>query len=254
MATSVAVPPCRSLGTQCRSLRVTVRVSADLEGISSGDHEATWLLGHTERISFGRLWRHRGDLFARATLHVPCKHLEEGPDGTGRCQVHQFTGALPPDRQRRQRRRLGGNRFRLIERGRLVERELPPPQLSSRSLTVLSHNPCAEASCQTSDHTRKAACCRDLQIEIMCDKSWTRQDRLVRSRKAPYLCKVVRERDDALEAEMISACGYLGEDGVACTLHGRKRTDGATAKPDLCHRWPKPSKDETLHVGCVFAK
>jgi hypothetical protein len=161
---------------------------------------------------------------------------------------------LPPGRHRQQRRRLAGDRFRIIERGRLVERELPPPRLSSRSLAVLSHNPCAEAPCQTSDHTRGAACCRDLQIEIMCDKSWTRQELLVRSRKSPYLCKVVRERDEALDAEMISACDYLGEDGVACTLHGRKRADGRSGKPDLCHRWPKPSRDETLHVGCVFAK
>jgi len=254
MATSPTVPPCRSLGAQCRSLRVTVRVSADLRGISSGDHEATWLLGHTERISFGRLWRHRGDLFARAVLKVPCKHLAEDPGGTVSCRAHGYSGTLPPDRHGRQRRRLGRDRFRIVDGGRLVDRGLPAPQLSSRSLTVLSHNPCAEASCQTSDHTRKAACCRDLQVEIMCDKSWTRQELLVRSRKAPYLCKVVRERDDALGAEMISACGYLGEDGVACTLHGRKRADGRTAKPDLCHRWPKPSRDETLHVGCVFAK
>ena len=37
---------------------------------------------------------------------------------------------------------------------------------------------------------------------------------------------------------MISACGYLGDDGVACTLHGRKRADGRPAKPDLCIEWP----------------
>ena len=30
----------------------------------------------------------------------------------------------------------------------------------------------------------------------------------------------------SLEAEMISACGYLDDDGVACSLHGRHRADG----------------------------
>jgi hypothetical protein len=87
----------------------------------------------------------------------------------------------------------------------------------------------------------------------MCDREWTRQEALVRSRKSPYLCKVTRERDESLEAEMISACGYLGDDGVACTLHGRRRPDGRPAKPDLCRRWPHPTESEILHTGCVFA-
>ena len=46
--------PCRKLGSQCRSLRVTLRVGSLEEGDTSLDHEATWLLGHTERIS---VWR-----------------------------------------------------------------------------------------------------------------------------------------------------------------------------------------------------
>lgn len=87
----------------------------------------------------------------------------------------------------------------------------------------------------------------------MCDRGWTRQELLVRSRQSPYLCKVTRSRDDSLEAEMISACGYLDDAGVACTLHGRSRADGRKAKPALCHRWPNPTESEILHVGCVFA-
>jgi hypothetical protein len=50
--------------------------------------------------------------------------------------------------------------------------------------------------------------------------------------------------------EMISACGYLAEDGVACSLHGRLRADGRPAKPDLCTEWPP--KNRGLHPGCVF--
>ena len=252
MASASAPPPCRTLGPQCRRLKVVLRVSNDLEHAAAGDHEATWMLGHTQRISFGRMWRHRDDLFIDATIHVPCRHLREG-SATASCTAHGYRGRLTPESSRRQRRQLGKNRFQIVESGRLVERELPPPRVSKRALAVLSHNPRAEAPCQTSDHKRGAACCRDLQIEVMCARTWTRQELLIRSRKSPYLCKVVRENDEALEAEMISACSYLGADGIACSLHGRHRPDGRKAKPDLCHRWPKPSKDETLHVGCVFA-
>lgn len=246
-------PPCRRLGPQCRAIRVTLRVSSSLRKPTSGDHEATWLLGHTQRISFGPLWLHENDLFARATLHVPCKHLEAS-GSEARCNAWGFRGSVPPVSTGHQRRQLAGDRFRIVEGGRLITRKLPKPALSSRQLTVMDGNPCATAPCRTSDHTLGAACCRDLQVEVMCDKSWTRQELLVRSRQSPYLCKVVRERDDSLEAEMISACGYLGEDGVACTLHGRKRPSGDSAKPDLCHRWPHPTEAEVLHTGCVFAK
>jgi hypothetical protein len=232
---------------------VTLRVSSSLDKPTSGDHEATWLLGHTERISFGRLWRHHDDLFCRATLHVPCKHLKRNGDEV-QCAAWGFSGTLPRSQTANQGRHLGGDRFRIVERGKLVQRLLPRPAIAPRRLVVLSQNPCATAPCQTSDHKVGAACCRDLQIEIMCDKSWTRQELLIRSRQSPYLCKVTRERDDAIEAEMISACGYLGEDGVACELHGRKRPTGESAKPNLCHRWPHPTGEEVLHPGCVFEK
>jgi hypothetical protein len=65
-----------------------------------------------------------------------------------------------------------------------------------------------------------------MQLEIMCTRKQVRLDKLVRSRKSPYLCKVDREGDFSLEVEMITACGYLEDGGVACTLHGRKRSDG----------------------------
>lgn len=211
------------------------------------------MLGHTERISFGKLWLHEDDLYSKVTLRVPCKYLERNGDAA-RCAAWGHTGTLPAATAVRQRRQLGGSRFRVVERGQLVARELQRPAVSPRQLTVLSQNPCATASCRTSDHKVGAACCRDLQVEIMCDKSWTRQELLVRSRQSPYLCKVTRERDDSLEAEMISACGYLGEDGIACELHGRKRQSGESAKPTLCHRWPHPTGAEVLHTGCVFAK
>jgi hypothetical protein len=230
-----------------------LRVSSNLARPTSGDHEATWLLGHTERISFGPVRLHEGDLFAEAVLRVRCKYLKS--DGrSAECGAWGFRGPLPDLRSKRQRRQLGGDRFRVVERGHLVERDLPRPPVSPRQLAVLSQNPCATAPCRTSDHTRGAACCRDLQVEIMCHKDWTMQELLVRARQSPYLCKVTREREDSIEAEMISACGYLGEDGVACELHGRKRKSGDSAKPTLCHRWPHPTGAEVLHTGCVFSK
>jgi hypothetical protein len=61
---------------------------------------------------------------------------------------------------------------------------------------------------------------------------------------------VEREGDATLEFEVISACGYLEPGGVACTLHGRNRASGETAKPQLCYDWPP--KRGTVHPGCVF--
>lgn len=115
---------------------------------------------------------------------------------------------------------------------------------------VAGDNPCATARCRTADQTLGAACCRDLQIEILCLPEEGVLESLVRARKAPYLCKVDRESADSLGAEVISACSFLAEDRVSCSLHGRHRPDGRTAKPDLCFDWPKPG--DVYHSGCVF--
>jgi hypothetical protein len=243
--------PCRKLGSQCRALRVTLRVGSLEEGDTSLDHEATWLLGHTEHISFGDLWWGEGDLYVEAILHVPCRHLRT--DGTGsECRLFGYRGAarrLP--RRPPQPRRLGGDRFQVVDAKRVVTRSLPAPPVPRHALPVLGgENPCATAPCRTSDHRRGAACCRDLQVEIMCTKGDRRLEALVRSRRSPYLCKIERGGDFSLDVEMISACGYLEEDGVACSLHGRVRADGRPAKPDLCTEWPP--KNRGLHPGCVF--
>jgi hypothetical protein len=218
--------------------------------VTSLDHEATWLLGHTERIAFGALWDAEGDLYCDAVLHVPCRYLV-AENGRAHCTAHGFEGRTPRDRARLgQPRLLGNNRFRLVEGMRVVDRELMLPR---RQLPVLEQgNPCAGAPCETADHARGAACCRDLQLEIMCTKRERRLEALVRTRKSPYLCKVTRPGAFSLEAEVISACGYLGEDKISCMLHGRDRKDGRPAKPDLCSDWPP--KGQGLHPGCVFAR
>jgi hypothetical protein len=241
-------PPCTALGPQCRALDVTLRIGRLEDGQESLDHEATWLLGHTDRIDFGRLHTRKGELLVDARLHVPCKHLQES-EGQASCRVHGHRGPPPPHRRRpAQPRQLGDSRFRLVDQGRLA----PRPAVNVRAgLPVLGSNPCLGAPCRTADHTRAAACCRDLQIEILCARKETRLEALVRARQSPYLCKTERNEEDSIESEMISACGYLGEDGVACSLHGRVREDGRPAKPDLCSSWPEGG--DLMHPGCVFA-
>jgi hypothetical protein len=250
--TRADVPPCRRLGRQCHALDVSLRIGSIEEGAESVDHEATWLMGHTERITFGTVWHDEDDVYVEATLHVPCRFYRESTPDVASCAAHGFAAAAPRRPLRvEQPRQLGGDRFAVVERTRLVRRTLSHPR---RQLHVLvgagSANPCEGAPCQTSDHKRGAACCRDMQVEIMCTRKQVRLEKLVRSRKSPYLCKVDREGDFSIEAEMISACGYLESEGVACTLHGRKRADGRSAKPDLCFDWPP--KNKGLHPGCVF--
>lgn len=244
-------PPCRKMGSQCRALRVTLRVGPLEDGPASLDHEATWLLGHTEQISFGDPWADHAELYVDAILHVPCRYLRD--DGTtAGCKLYGYRGAAP-GRPRRadQPRRLAGSRFRVVDAQRMVTRSLVLESAPDHALPVLdAGNPCAGAPCRTADNTRGAACCRDLQVEIMCTKEERRLEALVRARKSPYLCKVERAGDFSLEVEMISACGYLGDDRVACALHGRVRADGRPAKPDLCTEWPP--KNRGLHPGCVF--
>jgi hypothetical protein len=238
------------MGSQCRGVPVTLRVGPLEEGTASLDHEATWLIGHSQHITFYDLWEDEGELYVDAMLHVPCRYLQR--DGTrAHCTAHGYNGPAPRGPyQPEQPRRLSRERFLVVENRRTVIRALPPP---ARSLPVLSSgNPCALAPCRTADNLRGAACCRDLQIEIMCTKRQRKLEALVRSRRSPYLCKVERAGEFSLEAEIISACGYLDDDGIGCTLHNRHRADGRPAKPDLCSEWPPKKQD--LHPGCVFAR
>lgn len=246
-----SLPLCQSLGPQCQQLTVTLRIGSLEESAESLDHEATWLLGHTQHISFGRLHRAAGDLLVDAVLHVRCRHLKPGdtPE-SGRCAALGHAGPMPR-RQRgaEQPRRVGGDRFLVVASQGQTFLDLPFPP---RSLPVMEaeENPCSIAPCATADHRRGSACCRDLQVEMLCPRSDTELEALIRSRQSPYLCKVTREADDAIEAEMISACGYLDDRGENCTLHGRLRPDGRPAKPDLCSEWPLNGKG--LHPGCIF--
>lgn len=232
---------------------MTLRIGSLEESAESLDHESTWLLGHTQQISFGPPRTQGTDLVVDSVIHVRCRHLKAGDTpGTGRCAVHGHIGPMPPrTRGRTQPRRLGGDRFLVISSQAMTVLDLPFPARSLPVVDLEDVNPCSIAPCETADHKRGSACCRDLQVEMMCSREQVELESLIRSRQSPYLCKIAREANDAIEAEMISACGYLDDAGENCTLHGRSRPDGRTAKPDLCSEWPPKGKG--LHPGCIFS-
>jgi len=249
------LPPCRSLGRHCRELRLTLRI-ADLEDErpSERDSVATWLLGHRGRMSFGTPYEAEGALVVDVRLHVPCKYLREHADG-GRCTAHGYRGRLPTVRvPKPPELRHGERRFTIVEDGELRVVELHSPHAHHRSLPVLAgSNPCATAPCRTADNQRGAACCRDLTLDVVAPLGEDRLELLLRARKSPYVCKVVRTDEVTIECEVISACHYLEHDGIHCGLHGLKRPDGNDAKPDICYEFPDTSDPELVgHPGCVF--
>ncbi|HEU5357825.1 MAG TPA: hypothetical protein VFU45_01805 [Gemmatimonadales bacterium] len=228
---------------------MTLRVGGLQDGEASLDDEATWLLGHTGNITFGRVWREEQSLFAEATLHVPCRHLREGP-GEDICKAHGHRGPAPaPTTRTPAPRRLGDSEFEVVEGLALARRTLPLAPRPASLPVYAGTNPCLAAPCRTADNTRGAACCRDLQLGIRCDRGDVALEALVRARRSPYLCKVDRESDRYLGVEMISSCAYLDDDARSCALHGRIRSDGRPAKPELCFDWPD---GEVFHAGCVF--
>ncbi len=251
-------PPCRQLGRHCRELDVKVRIS-DLEddGKTLQDAAATWLTGHTERITWGEPYVDDGLLMVDATIHVPCRYLEDTPRGGGsRCQAYGYRGRTPRSTQPTERAKLqhGHGRFSIIQHRLRRTLDLPFEEPPARSLPVVQEeNPCATAKCRTADNRIGAACCRDLTLELDLPARKKRLEALVRARKSPFVCRVRRDDDDTLDCEVISACGYLENGSVNCTLHGRQRPNGRPAKPSICSEWPDDlDEDETGHPGCVL--
>lgn len=267
-------PPCKSLGRHCRELDLTIRISdiAD-ESQTLQDASATWMTGHTQRITFGKPYVADDELRVDATIHVPCKYLRTNdgrpavrPDGEtapvvngGRpgicCAAHGFRGPLPRSTQarpeNRDRVRLGNGAFSVFYKGKRRRLNLRLKRAAQHALPVLqSDNPCVGAPCRTGDNVRGAACCRDLTLELMLPETQRRLEALLRSRQSPYLCKVKREDEDTVECEVISACGYLDDDGISCGLHDRILPNGWRAKPSMCYEWPDLEPDETGHTGC----
>jgi hypothetical protein len=241
---------------------------ADLEDDSQSlqDASATWMLGHTESITMGKPYVDGIELLVDATIHVPCKYLEvrdaksaSKPNGHPRvrCTAHGFRGPMPyssqPAPEERHAFRRGGNQFSLVYKGKRRVLDLPLKQSSRRTLPVMQgKNPCLDAPCRTADNKRGAACCRDLTLDLVLPKSSKRMEALLRSRKSPYLCKVDRNGPDSVEVEVISACGYLGDDGLSCVLHDRVLPNGRVAKPSICFEWPDLGPDDAGHPGCAL--
>ncbi len=252
-------PPCKSLGRHCRELDLTVRI-ADLadDNQTLQDAAATWLLGHTERITFGPPYVDGDELLVDATVHVPCKHLQRNGDDRAACDVYGYRGPTPKTTQgnkAKTRFDRGGERYLVFFKRRNRVLPLPLKRAARRALPVTSNsNPCASAQCRTADNKRGAACCRDLTLDVVLTKAETTMMALLRSRKSPYLCKVTRENDTTVECEVISACGYLGADHVSCVLHDRLLPNGRAAKPSICYEWPDLGPDDAGHPGCVFLK
>jgi hypothetical protein len=124
--------------------------------------------------------------------------------------------------------------------------KVPEPR---RALPVYSGNPCAGAPCRTADGTKGGACCRDLVLDVVLPIGEP-EEALLRSRTRPFLSKVHRASPEFVECEIISACGYLQQDGVGCALHDRIRPDGSRAKPTICFDWPASGPDYVYHPGC----
>src|SRR5829696_2940064 len=132
---NTSVPPCRGMGSQCRGVPVTLRVGPLEEGTTSLDHEATWLIGHTQRITFYDLWEDEGELYVDAMLHVPCRYLQAAGN-SARCAAHGFAGPNPRGPHKSsQPRQLGGDRFVVVENRRETVRRLSAPP---RRLPVLA--------------------------------------------------------------------------------------------------------------------
>jgi hypothetical protein len=255
------------MGRHCRELRLVLRI-ADLKEDSHTlqDAAATWLLGHTQRITFGTPFVRDAELLVEAAVHVPCAYLQpnrlEALNGRenqqARCTAHGFRGGMPPSAQppvsERPTLRRPNGAFRVFLKGRQRTLPLRLKGAARHALPVLNGNPCATAPCRTADNTRGAACCRDLTLDVMIPKSNTRLEALLRARKSPYLCKVDREDDRSIECEVISACSYLDPaDDVSCVLHDRLLPNGRLAKPSICREWPELDEDEVAHPGCVVA-
>jgi hypothetical protein len=256
-------PPCTALGRQCRELPVTLRIADKHEDSQTFlDAAATWLTGHTEHIKMGAPHFRGSALVVDAVLHVPCKYLRMPTThgaGRARCTAHGYRGPVPSESRLPNPKPPGfrnpDGTFDVVFKNRRQALPLPLKRSAQRQLPVAEPaNPCATAPCRTADNKRGAACCRDLTLEIVTAKSDTRTELLLRARKSPYLCKVSRTSDDIVECEMISACGYLGDDGITCALHDRILPNGRLAKPSICYEWPDLGPDDTGHPGCVFLK
>jgi hypothetical protein len=259
---------------------VTLRIATlDEDSQTLRDAAATWLLGHTENITMGKLYVQNRHLQVDAVLHVPCKYLEvlaQGQQGHNggmadryngnwttrvpgpvrvQCAAHGFSGLLPANSRRngdeRDRFHRRDGKLPIVFKGKQRTMELPLKRAARKALPVIRDgNPCVDAPCRTADNKHGAACCRDLQLDVLVPESEEHMEALLHSRRSPYLCKVTRDTPETIECEIISACSYLESDGISCVLHDRILPNRRLAKPSICYEWPDLGPDDTGHPGC----
>ena len=158
------------------------------------DHEATWLLGHTQQITFSELWEGEGDLYVEAVLHVRCRYLHEDGDWRS-ARPHGFEGRNAP-RARREPTAAAARRRPVRGRGGPPEcgvRELWPPAAPAGARRC--HRRRESLRDRPLPHGRQHPQSRLLPGPAGRDhvhQAQRRLEALVRSRRSPYLCKIER--------------------------------------------------------------
>ena len=252
-----ACRPAAASGSQCQSIRVTLRDRRAGGRPDSLDHEATWLLGHTAQIDFLELWEGEGDLYVDAVAPRPLSLSAPG-GRPGPMPGARLRGARAPGARGASRSRCSSAAtasWSSTDCRNAVLRASASPRARCRCsrtapvarATTPAPRPRA-APPTTPAKPPAAVTCRSRSCAPGPSADWRRW--CVRAARR-ISARSSGPATTSLEVEMISACGYLEGDGVSCSLHGRHRADGRTAKPDLCFEWPP--KNRGLHPGCVFA-
>ena len=248
-----APPGCESLGRQCQALDVLLRIGSLEEGVDlpgpRGHLAPRPHRAHHLRRGLDRRRRAVRRCRAACTLSAPERLCRRAVPLRG-ARVRGPDAAAPEGGRPAEAARAGP-----FPGGGPDEAGQPPLPAPAYGRFPSSRSPSAQSlrgrplprPPTTSGERHAAGTCR---WRSCAPGRSCYLEALIRHRKSPYLCKVGREGDFSIDVEMISACGFIEAGGVACTLHGRNRADGRTAKPDLCFEWPP--KDKGLHPGCVF--
>jgi hypothetical protein len=84
----------------------------------------------------------------------------------------------------------------------------------------------------------------------MCSEKNQRLESLIHYRKSPVSVQSGTCGGFSISAEVISACAYLGDDGVACSLHGRYRE--TSGPPSRTCAASGPTRERGCIRGAVF--
>ncbi len=156
--------PAAQWGAQCRGLRVTLRVGSFEDGITSLDHEATWLLGHTGKIDLSRAMGRRGRPVRRghASRALPASRRATAARAVPRARLFEAHSGGSPAREPQQLQ-LGGNRFVVVHRARNASASFRFPP----------------ARCRCSKYRRRGHRCKSLRDRLVPHRRQHPQSRLL---------------------------------------------------------------------------